>query len=141
VTPLRRRMLEDLQIRHYRPGTVQQYLHSVAEFAQHFRKSPDQLGPEHIPPVPVVLDPGETGRPLDLCPAAIALGYLRSRGASNVGRRNSRSHCASLRFARKPVFQCGSHRAANQRLREGFLRLRFYSETGSLQERNQATGR
>lgn len=48
VTPLRQRMLEDLQIRQYSPTTIRLYLSSVAEFAKHFRKSPDQLGPEHI---------------------------------------------------------------------------------------------
>jgi len=48
VTALRQRMLEDLQIRHYSPTTIRIYLHSVAEFAQHFRKPPDQLGPEDI---------------------------------------------------------------------------------------------
>ena len=41
-------MLEDLQIRHYSPTTIRVYLHSVAEFAQHFRTPPDQLGPEQI---------------------------------------------------------------------------------------------
>jgi integrase/recombinase XerD len=48
VTPLRQRMLEDLQIRHYSPTTIRLYLHSVAEFARHFHKPPDQLGPEQI---------------------------------------------------------------------------------------------
>ena len=48
MTPLRQRMLEDLQIRHYSPTTIRLYLHSVAEFAQHFHTPPDQLGPEHI---------------------------------------------------------------------------------------------
>ena len=48
MTPLRQRMLEDLQIRHYSPTTIRLYLYSVAEFAKHFHKPPDQLGPEHI---------------------------------------------------------------------------------------------
>ena len=48
MTPLRQRMLEDLQICQYSPTTIRLYLSSVAEFAKHFRKSPDQLGPEHI---------------------------------------------------------------------------------------------
>jgi integrase/recombinase XerD len=43
VTPLRQRMLEDLQIRHYSPTTIRLYL-----FAKHFGKPPDQLGAEHI---------------------------------------------------------------------------------------------
>lgn len=41
-------MLEDLQIRHYSPTTIRLYLHSIAEFAGHFGKSPDQLDAEHI---------------------------------------------------------------------------------------------
>jgi site-specific recombinase XerD len=41
-------MLEDLQIRRYSPTTIRLYLHSVAQFAQHFHTPPDQLGPEHI---------------------------------------------------------------------------------------------
>jgi site-specific recombinase XerD len=37
-------MLEDLQVRHYSPTTIRIYLHSVAEFAHHFREPLDQLG-------------------------------------------------------------------------------------------------
>jgi len=48
VTPLRQRMLEDLQIRHYSPITIRVYLHAVAEFARHFETSPDRLRAEHI---------------------------------------------------------------------------------------------
>jgi integrase/recombinase XerD len=48
MTLLRQRMLEDLQIRNYAPSTVECYVRSVAEFAKHFNKSPDQLGPEEI---------------------------------------------------------------------------------------------
>ena len=48
MTALRQRMLEDLRIRNYAPTTVACYIRSVAKFAQHFNKSPDQLGPEEI---------------------------------------------------------------------------------------------
>jgi len=48
VTPLRKRMLEDLQIRNYAPGTVAAYIRNVAEFAKYFGKSPDLLGTEQI---------------------------------------------------------------------------------------------
>lgn len=48
MTALRTRMLEDLQIRNYAPTTVAAYIRSVAEFAQHFNKPPDQLGSEEI---------------------------------------------------------------------------------------------
>ena len=48
MTPLRQRMLEDLQIRNYSPVTTRLYLHAVSAFAKHFHKPPDQLGPEQI---------------------------------------------------------------------------------------------
>jgi site-specific recombinase XerD len=41
-------MLDDLRIRNYAASTVECYIRSVAAFAKHFRKSPDQLGPEEI---------------------------------------------------------------------------------------------
>jgi integrase/recombinase XerD len=48
VTPLKQRMLEDLEIRQFSPTTIRIYLHAIAEFARHFGKPPDQLGAEHI---------------------------------------------------------------------------------------------
>jgi integrase/recombinase XerD len=43
VTPLRQRMLEDLQIRGYSPTTIRINLRAIAEFAQHFGKPPGSV--------------------------------------------------------------------------------------------------
>lgn len=48
MTQLRQRMLEELQRRNYCAGTIRLYLRHVAAFAQHFHRSPDQLGAEEI---------------------------------------------------------------------------------------------
>jgi len=48
MTLLKQRMLEDLRIRNYASTTVDCYVRSVTDFARHFNKPPDQLGPEEI---------------------------------------------------------------------------------------------
>jgi hypothetical protein len=48
VTPLRQRMLHELQRRNYSPSTIRSYLGAVQQFAEHFHCSPEQLGPEHL---------------------------------------------------------------------------------------------
>jgi len=48
MTYLRQRMLEELQRRNYSENTIRGYLRHVANFAQHFHRSPDQLSSEHV---------------------------------------------------------------------------------------------
>lgn len=48
MTHLRKMMLEELQRRNYAKTTIREYIKSVADFAKHFSKPPDQLGPEEI---------------------------------------------------------------------------------------------
>jgi integrase/recombinase XerD len=48
MTPLRQRMLEDLQVRNYASRTQETYSDHVGRFARHFGRSPEQLGPEEI---------------------------------------------------------------------------------------------
>ena len=48
MTPLRRRMIEDMQIRNLAPRTQISYVEQVDRFARHFRRSPERLGPPEI---------------------------------------------------------------------------------------------
>jgi len=48
VTHLREMMLEELQRRHYSHRTAKTYTRIVRDFAEHFHRSPNQLGPEQI---------------------------------------------------------------------------------------------
>ena len=48
MTALRRRMLEDMQVRHLSAGTQQVYLQHIARFARYCGRSPAVLGPEEI---------------------------------------------------------------------------------------------
>ena len=48
MTPLRQQMLYDLRIRGRSENTQKAYALQIKQFAQHFGKSPEQLGPEEI---------------------------------------------------------------------------------------------
>jgi len=48
MTPLRQRMIEDMQLRNFSSETQRSYIHYIAEYARHFHTPPDQLGPEAI---------------------------------------------------------------------------------------------
>ena len=48
MTRLRKRMIEDLRIRNRAESTVQIYVSQVARFAEHFGRSPEQMGPEEV---------------------------------------------------------------------------------------------
>jgi integrase/recombinase XerD len=48
MTALRRRMLEDLQLRGLAPRTQQCYLEAVKHLTQHYRRAPDQISEEEL---------------------------------------------------------------------------------------------
>jgi len=48
MTPLRRRMTEDMILRNRTPKTIRAYTERVADFARYFHSSPDRPGPEHV---------------------------------------------------------------------------------------------
>ncbi|HEY2968638.1 MAG TPA: site-specific integrase [Casimicrobiaceae bacterium] len=48
MTSLRRRMLEDMQLRNFSPHTQRSYVQQVSQFARYCQQSPDRLGQEEI---------------------------------------------------------------------------------------------
>ena len=48
MTPLRKRMIDEMQLRNFSPKTIGMYVDNVARFARYFNKSPDKLGPEEV---------------------------------------------------------------------------------------------
>jgi integrase/recombinase XerD len=48
VTHLRKTMLEELQRRNFSEHTIRYYIRTVEDFARHFNRPPDRLGPRHI---------------------------------------------------------------------------------------------
>jgi hypothetical protein len=49
ISPLRRRMIEDMTVRNLSPATQQSYIHAVSRFSQYFGHSPDRLVLEDRP--------------------------------------------------------------------------------------------
>ena len=48
MSPLRRRMIEDMTVRNLSPATQRSYVHAVAKFSRYFGRSPDRLGLEDV---------------------------------------------------------------------------------------------
>ena len=44
VSPLRRRMIDDMSLRNLSPATQRSCLHAVTKFSRYFTRSPDRLG-------------------------------------------------------------------------------------------------
>ena len=106
MTPLRQRMLEDMQIRHLSPHTQRAYLAAVARFAKHFGRSPTDLGLEDIRTYQLHLvsrGVGQSNFTITVC----ALRFLytvrcRRTGGSTISRMPAiRSGCPSCSVPRK----------------------------------------
>src|SRR5512138_1019105 len=48
ISPLRRRMIEDMTVRNLSPATQQSYLNAVSKFSRYFGRSPDRLSLEDV---------------------------------------------------------------------------------------------
>jgi len=96
MTPLRQRMMEDMEIRNFSPQTIEGYLFYVAQFAKHFKKSPDLLGAEEIRQYRVYL---VRERKISVSTMNVALSALRFLYKVTLGREWALEH---LQCPRRP---------------------------------------
>ena len=118
MTPLRRRMLDELQRRNYTTDTIRGYIHAVKEFAEYFGKSPEALGAEEVREFQLYMI---RDKKLALGTVALRMGALRflykKREIANCrSRRNCLKRCASIGnpASVSRVFTCS--RAVSRRL-------------------------
>lgn len=76
MTPLRQRMLEDMQVRNLARNTQDSYLQQIARFAHHFGQSPEGLGLEEIRTYQVYLTTERKLAPGSIMIAVAALRFL-----------------------------------------------------------------
>ncbi len=76
MTPLRQRMIEDMQVRNLSPHTRSTYVLQVSLFARYFGKPLDQLGPEEIRSYQVYLTNEKKLAPASILIAVSALRFL-----------------------------------------------------------------
>lgn len=76
MTPLRQRMLEDMQVRNLSPLTQRAYLEHVSRFARHFGRSPAALGPEDIRAYQIYLTNDRQLAPASIVITVAALRFL-----------------------------------------------------------------
>jgi integrase/recombinase XerD len=76
MTSLRRRMIEDMQVRNLSSQTQATYVQQVSLFARHFNKSPEALGPDEIRSYQVYLTNEKKLAPSSIIIAVAALRFL-----------------------------------------------------------------
>jgi integrase/recombinase XerD len=76
MTILRKRMIEDMQIRNRSPHTQAAYVQQVLLFSRHFGKSPELLGPEDIRNYQIYLTNEKKLTAKSICVAVAALRFL-----------------------------------------------------------------
>jgi integrase/recombinase XerD len=97
MTPLRQRMLEDMQVRNRSPHTQRAYIENVARFARHFGRSPVELGPEKIRAYQVYLV-----RERALAPSAVEIAVCALRFLYKVSLRKPWSFDDRIPAPKKP---------------------------------------
>ncbi|MBB4267857.1 tyrosine-type recombinase/integrase [Roseospira visakhapatnamensis] len=95
VSPLRRRMIEDMTVRNLSPATQRSYLHAVSKFSRFFGRSPDRLGLDDVRTFQVhLISRGISWASLNQTVAALRFFYGVTLGRAEVPER--------IAYAREP---------------------------------------
>ena len=95
MSPLRRRMIEDMTIRNLSPATQRSYIHTIAKFSRFFGRSPARLGLEDIRAFQVHLaSKGLAWGSLNLAVCALRFFYGVTLGQATIPER--------IAYAREP---------------------------------------
>jgi hypothetical protein len=93
MTPLRQRMLEDMQVRNLTRHTQQTYIEQVSRFARHFGQSPERLGTEQIRAYQVYLIGERKLAPTSHSVTVAALRFLYTGPSPSPARSRAPSGC------------------------------------------------
>lgn len=95
MSPLRRRMIEDMTVRNLSPATQRSYLHAVKKFSRYFNRSPDRLGLEDVHAFQVhLVSNGISWPALNQTVCALRFFYGVTLGSAEIPER--------IAYARKP---------------------------------------
>jgi len=95
LSPLRRRMIEDMTVRNLSPATQRSYINAVQKFSRHFGRSPDRLDLEDVHALQVhLVSTGISWASLNQIVCALRFFYGITLGQNDVPER--------IPYARKP---------------------------------------
>jgi hypothetical protein len=100
MSPLRRRMVDDMTIRNLSPATQRSYLHAVTKFSRYFGRSPERLDLEDVRAFQVhLVATGISWPALNQTVCALRFFYGVTLGAAEIPERipyaGSRASCRS----------------------------------------------
>jgi len=85
MTHLRQRMLEDMGIRNLADNTQSAYLQQIIAYAEHFHRSPEELGPEAVRAYQLYLTKTRKLSPSSISVATGALRFLYKSPSNATG--------------------------------------------------------
>ena len=104
MSPLRRRMIEDMTIRNLSPATQRSYINAVQKFSRYFGRSPDRLGAAEIHTFQVhLVSTGISWASLNqiVCALRFFMGSRLARTMSRIGSPMRANHASSPLFCRR----------------------------------------